>query len=150
MRRPSICFRSCRETRPGAPFCIDQFLSMYRRPISLTLVATSATSSPLRLTVVNRVRAALNEHRSVFSSSVHHRLAYGDGRALATCSSRTPLAIASNLSTAISKSSLVNYAFRLEPPAIFADTSPRIFFQSVLSYIRFRRFSLYSVVSSTK
>jgi hypothetical protein len=65
-------------------------LSMYRRRTSLTLfVAASATSSPLRLTLVNRFGAALNEKRSVLSSSVHYRLAYGDGRALATCLSKT-------------------------------------------------------------
>lgn len=83
-------------------------LSVYKRRMSLTRDAASATSSLLRLTVVRWFRAALRESLSVFISSVHHRLAYGDGLALATCSSRISLTIASSLLTVTSKSSLAD------------------------------------------
>jgi len=109
---------------------------MYRRRTSLTLAAVSTTSSPLRLIVVNQFRATLNEDRNVFSSSVHHRLAYGDGRARATCFSKDPLTVASRLSTAISSSSLEDSACKQESSAIPVHTSSRIFFQSALSYMR--------------
>lgn len=90
-------------------------LSMRRRRISLTLSAASATSSPLRLTAVRWLRVTLNENRSVFSLSVNHRLVYGDGRALATFSSKTPLTTASTLSKAASNSSLLRKACVRDP-----------------------------------
>jgi hypothetical protein len=84
-------------------------------------------------------RAALDESRTVFSSSVHHRLAYGDGGARATCSSKTPLTDASNLFTATSNSSLEDNHCRLESSAILVETSSRNFSQFASPYIRFRR-----------